>query len=157
MVLVLLVIAGCAKALRAAYGLPVLGATMAITCLPGLCYTGWCWRRRARLRLAAPEREYRLALAEWDARAAGHAAAEEDRIAAEPEWGSLISPTRRTDVFGGTLAGWQGLLTVNGASLLAERPVLVADLSGQHCVRALMTTATGGVPSRATHAARPRP
>jgi hypothetical protein len=145
--LVLMVIAGCAKALTGSYALPVLGATMAITCLPGPCYTLWCWRRRAGLRQAAPEREYQQARAEWDARAADHAAAEEDRIAAEPQWGSLISPTRRTDVFGGTLAGWQGLLTVNGASLLAERPVLIADLSGQHCARALMTAAhREGVP-----------
>ncbi|MCW2932678.1 MAG: hypothetical protein JWM19_3640 [Actinomycetia bacterium] len=145
--LVLMVIAGCAKVLTGSYGLPVLGAATAITCLPGLCYTGWCWRRRAQLRRAAPEQEYRQALAEWDVRAAGHAAAEEDRIAAEPEWGTLISPARRTDVFGGTLAGWQGLLTVHGASLLAERPVLVADLSGQRCVRLLMTTAhREGVP-----------
>src|SRR5258708_6401170 len=145
--LVLMDIAGCAKVRTGSYGVPVLGTAMAITCLPGLCYTGWCWRRRAQLRRAAPEQEYRQALAEWDLRAADHAAAEEDRIAAEPEWGTLISPARRTDVFGGTLAGWQGLLTVHGASILAERPVLVADLSGQRCVRLLMTTAhREGVP-----------
>ena len=142
-----MVIAGGAKVLTGSYGLPVLGAAMAITGLPGLCYTGWCWRRRAQLRRAAPERQYRQALAEWDVRAADHAAAEEDRIADEPEWSTLISPARRTDVFGGTLAGWQGLLTVHGASLLAERPVLVADLSGQRCVQLLMTTARReGVP-----------
>ncbi len=145
--LVLVVIAGCAKALTGPYGLPVLGPTMAIACLPGLGYTGWCWRRRAELRHAAPEQEYQQALAEWDVRAADHAAAEEERTAAEPQWSSLVSPTRRTDVFGGTLAGWRGLLTVHGASLLAERPVLVADLSGQRCADALMTTADQeGVP-----------
>jgi hypothetical protein len=145
--LVLVVIAGCAKALTDSYGLPVLGTAVAIACLPGLGYTGWCWRRRAELRHAAPEQEYQQALAAWEVRAADHAAAEEDRIAAEPEWGSLVSPTRRTDVFGGTLAGWQGLLTVHGASLLAERPVLVADLSGQRCAQVLMATAyREGVP-----------
>jgi hypothetical protein len=145
--LVLMVIAGGAKVLTGSYGLPVLGTTMAITCLPGLCYTGWCWRRRAELRHAAPEREYQQALAEWDVHAADHAAAEDDRVAAEPEWRTLVSPAWRTDVFGGTLAGWQGLLTVHGASLLAERPVLVADLSGQRCVHVLMTTAyREGVP-----------
>ena len=142
-----MVIAGCLKAFTGSYGLPVLAAAMAIMCLPGLCYTGWRWRRRAGLRRAAPERDYQQALAAWDVRAAGHAATEEDRIAAEPEWGTLVSPARRTDVFGGTLAGWQGLLTVHGASLLAERPVLVADLSGQRCVRLLMATAhREGVP-----------
>jgi hypothetical protein len=32
-------------------------------------------------------------------------------------------------VFGGTLAGWRSLLTVHGASIMAARPLLVADLS----------------------------
>ena len=75
------------------YGLPVLGTAMAITCLPGLCYTGWCWRRRAELRRAAPEREYQQALAEWDVRAADHAAAE-DRMRGRAAVGQPRSPPR---------------------------------------------------------------
>jgi hypothetical protein len=37
--------------------------------------------------------------------------------------------SRRTDIFGGTLAGWQALLTVHGASILAQRPLLTVDLN----------------------------
>jgi hypothetical protein len=145
--LVLMVVVGGAKAVTGSYDLLVFGPVTATACLPGLGYTWWRWRRRAQSRHAAPEREYQQARAEWDVRAADHAAAEEDRIAAEPQWRSLVSPTGRTDVFGGTLAGWHGLLTVHGASLLAERPVLVADLSGQRCVQVLMATARReGVP-----------
>ncbi|HZN18119.1 MAG TPA: hypothetical protein VFB84_08035 [Micromonosporaceae bacterium] len=55
--------------------------------------------------------------------------AEVDRL---DEWGAASVPrgTRRFDVFGGTLWGWEGLLTVFGASMLVERrPVTVLDLS----------------------------
>ena len=71
--------------------------------------------------------------------------------ASSPPRGGPTSPARR-------VAGWQGLLTVNGASLLAERPVLIADLSGQHCARAHdrrppRGSSRHGLP----HAARPGP
>jgi hypothetical protein len=51
----------------------------------------------------------------------------------------------RTDVFGGTLPGWQALLTVHGASLLPKRPLLAVDLTGRHVNRPLtaMTRRTG--------------
>ncbi|HET8684894.1 MAG TPA: hypothetical protein VFM54_23935 [Micromonosporaceae bacterium] len=55
--------------------------------------------------------------------------AEVDRL---DEWGAASVPrgTRRFDVFGGTLWGWEGLLTVFGASMLVERrPVTVLDIS----------------------------
>ena len=66
----------------------------------------------------------------------------------QPEWGSATIAPRRTDVFGGTLAGWQALLTVHGASLLASRPLLAIDLTGQHA--AVMLTAAAqrmGIPA----------
>jgi hypothetical protein len=112
-----------------------------VLCGPGLGWTIWCRLQRDQARAASPQRDYQQALDGWRQRAADWQAAEAARLAGQPEWGSLLAPKPRTDVFGGTLAGWQGLLTVHGASLLAERPVLVADLSGQHAARQLMLTA----------------
>ncbi len=139
--ILLVVVASASRLLDGSYHVTGLAGAFCVACLPGLGYTGWCWLRRGRRRNAAPEREYQQALAEWDQRAAGHEARETARLAGQPEWSSMIVPAPRTDVFGGTLAGWQGLLTVHGASLLAQRPVLVADLSGQHAARLLMMTA----------------
>jgi len=116
-------------------------AALVVLCLPGLAWTGWLWLRRDRLHATSPQQDYQQALEAWQQRAAAHQAAEAARLAGQPEWGSLAAPTPRTDVFGGTLDGWQGLLTVHGASLLAERPLLVADLSGQHAARQLMLAA----------------
>jgi hypothetical protein len=116
-------------------------AAIVVVCLPGLGWTAWCWLRRGRLHDASPEHYYGQAVAAWRQRAASWQAAEATRLASQPQWGSVFAPGLRTDVFGGTLAGWQGLLTVHGASLLAERPVLVADLSGQHAARQLMAAA----------------
>lgn len=53
----------------------------------------------------------------------------------------MISPASGTDIFGGTLAGWQALLTVHGASILAERPLLAVDLTGQHAAGLLTAAA----------------
>jgi hypothetical protein len=139
--LLIVVLAGYAKVTTGSYHAGAAAVAIIVVCLPGLGYAGWCWRRRDRLRGATAEHEYEQALASWDERASGHAAAEAARLAGQPEWGSLTAPAPRTDVFGGTLTGWQGLLTVHGASLLAQRPVLVADLTGQHAARQLMLTA----------------
>lgn len=127
----LLALGGCAHALNPAapFGTTVLSAV--ILALPG---TGWTIWRYAQLRLAKdvdPQRQYQAMYEGWQQRAAAHERAGLAQLAGVPEWGSAGSPSRRTDVFGGTLAGWRCLLTVHGASLLAERPLLVADLSGQ--------------------------
>jgi hypothetical protein len=139
--ILLVVAAGAARLLDHSYHVTALAVAFCLACLPGLAFTCWCWLRRGRRRAAAPGLEYERLLAEWDQRAAGHVAGETARLASQPEWGSEIVRAPRTDVFGGTLAGWQGLLTVHGASLLAQRPVLVADLSGQHAGRLLMLAA----------------
>ena len=142
------VVAGYAKVATGSYHVAGTALAMIAACLPGLGYTAWCALRRNRVRDASSDQEYRRALAEWDQRAAGHQAAEAARLAGQPEWSTMACPARRTDIFGGTLTGWQGLLAVHGASLLAERPVLVADLSGQHAARTLMLTArAAGVPA----------
>jgi hypothetical protein len=100
-------------------------------CGPGLGYTGWCWLERDKARDILPEHLYRQAVAGWEQRSASHHASEMARLAGQPEWGSADVPPRRTDVFGGTLPGWEALLAVHGASLIgARRPLLIADLTG---------------------------
>jgi hypothetical protein len=53
------------------------------------------------------------------------------RLGQVPEWASASPPALRTDVFGGSLRGWQDLLITHGTSILAGQPLLVMDLSGQ--------------------------
>ena len=56
--------------------------------------------------------------------------------------------TLRTDVFGGSLRGWQALLTTHGTSLLASQPVLTVDLTGEVICQELTDTArAAGVPA----------
>ena len=57
--------------------------------------------------------------------------AELARTGQDPEWTPVSPPALRTDIFGGSLAGWQALLTTHGTSILAAGPLLLMDLSGQ--------------------------
>jgi hypothetical protein len=109
----------------------VFGLAAAAAAGGGLGYTAgtWWWQRQAGR--ADPDTEYHQARRAWEQRAAAHLETELARLGPVPLWSSTEPPTRRTDVFGGDLPGWQGLLTVHGASLLAARPLLVVDLSGQ--------------------------
>jgi len=146
--LLLVVLAGCARSVSGNFSLGLTAVTLLVLCGPGFAWTGWQWLRREQARDVTPEQEYQQAMADWDQRATDHESAELARLAGQPEWGSVIIPPRRTDVFGGTLAGWQALLTVHGASLLASRPVLAIDLTGQHA--AVMLTAAAqrmGIPA----------
>ncbi|HEU5385237.1 MAG TPA: hypothetical protein VFV73_04980 [Streptosporangiaceae bacterium] len=109
----------------------VFGLGAAAAAGSGLGYTAgtWWWQRQAAA--ADPDGEYHQARDAWEVRAAAHRRTELARLGPVPSWSSAEPPTRRTDVFGGSLPGWRGLLTVHGASLLAARPLLVVDLSGQ--------------------------
>jgi hypothetical protein len=127
----LLALAGCAKAINpAAHPAGAVIAAIVVS-VPGLAWTGWRWRQHLQARTADPRQLYAQAHREWEQRAAEHVRAGLASMAHLPQWGSAVPPARRTDIFGGTLAGWQSLLTVHGASLLAGQPLLVADLSGQ--------------------------
>jgi hypothetical protein len=97
----------------------------------GLAWPSWCLTRLVLARRANPAQVHQAALDGWQQRASGHEQAELARLDGVPEWASVTSPSRRTDVFGGTLDGWQSLLTVHGTSVLAKQPLLVADFSGQ--------------------------
>jgi hypothetical protein len=97
----------------------------------GIAWPTWCLARLALARRADPAQVHQVALDGWRQRAAGHEQAELARLSGVPEWASAASPIRRTDVYGGTLAGWRSLLAVHGTSVLGAQPLLVADFTGQ--------------------------
>jgi hypothetical protein len=97
----------------------------------GIAWPAWCLARLVLARRADPAQAHQAALDGWRQRAGEHEQAELARLDGVPEWSSARSPALRTDVYGGTLGGWQSLLAVHGASILAAQPLLVADLSGQ--------------------------
>jgi hypothetical protein len=99
--------------------------------IAGLAWPAWCLLRLARTRDTDPAQVHQAAVAGWRQRASEHEQAELARLDGVPEWISALSPAPRTDVYGGTLGGWQSLLAVHGASILADRPLLVADFTGQ--------------------------
>jgi hypothetical protein len=114
----------------------------------GIAWPAWCLARLFLARRADPARVQQAALDAWRQLAAGHEQAELARLSGTPEWASARSPARRTDVYGGTLDGWQALLAVHGASILATQPLLVADFSGQLASRQLAGLAQrNGVPA----------
>jgi hypothetical protein len=130
--LVVLLLAGYANGThRAAAAWAALAAAVIVSG-SGLVYTVQCWWRQARTAATPPQRSYHRALAAWQQRAAAHQAAELARLGEVPEWSAVAPPALRTDVFGGSLRGWQGLLITHGTSILATGPLLVMDLSGQH-------------------------
>lgn len=78
--------------------------------------------------------ELARARADWERRRAAFERAERDRVDDLLEWGAVTVPpgTRRVDVVGGTLWGWEAFLTVFGSSALATRGSLtVLDLTGE--------------------------
>lgn len=140
--LLLVLLAACAQSAGGGGFSPLLALiTGIIVCGPGLGYTGWCWLERDKARDLPPDQAYQRALGEWRQRAARHADVEMSRLSGVPEWGAVTVPARRTDIFGGTLTGWQGLLAVHGSSLLAGRPLLIADLTGQQAAAPLLSLA----------------
>jgi len=73
-------------------------------------------------RLAAQLRQaHAPAVVAWQARRAAFEADQLQRLAGVPQWGSAAPAggARRLDVVGGNLWGWEALLTVFGASMLA--------------------------------------
>jgi hypothetical protein len=144
----LLLLAGYAKSRNNAADAVAALVAAAVSCGTGAGYTARCWRRQARTAAVQPEQAYLRALQAWRERAVAHRRAELARLGPVPTWGSADPPTRRTDVFGGSFRGWQALLAIHGASILAAQPLLVMDLSGQLASDELTVTArTAGVPA----------
>src|SRR3984885_1282897 len=111
-----------------------VGAALAVCCwLPLLEFAVRRRRVATRLRREKEERTVRHA-AELEIYQRGKAAwqnSEAERIAATPRWlqVSAHEDITRLDVFGGTPQGRQNLLDGVGRTLLAERAVIVLDLS----------------------------
>ena len=111
-----------------------VGAVLAVCCwLPLLDFAVRRRRVAARQRREKEERTIRHA-AELEDYQRGKAAwqhSEAERIAAAPRWLQVAAheDITRLDVFGGTPSGRQNLLAGVGRTLLAERAVIVLDLS----------------------------
>lgn len=149
--------------LRSAVDLRVAAVSAAVPLLVGgLVAWSQLWRRRSAAealemhRLAVKD-AYVDEVAAWQRRRDAFVARQLSEINRLDEWAAAPPPdgVRRLDVFGGTLAGWQGLLTVLGTSLLPGRPVTVVDLSredvsaelGFLAARHGLTTATVALPA----------
>src|SRR5262245_15904655 len=106
-------------------------------------------RRKAAARAVDEHRSavfaaYADARAGWTRRRNAFDAREYEEVEVLDEWGAArFSPgIRRFDVFGGTMRGWQGLLTIFGSSMLVERrPVTVLDLSREEVSAELLNVA----------------
>ena len=89
-----------------------------------------------------------IALAGWEERAVGHENAELARLAGQPERGTVLIPGHRTDIFGGTLAGWQALLTVAAQVIREVARRILADVTGKvTCATEAARLNREGVPS----------
>ena len=123
-----------------------VGAALAVCCwLPLLEFA--VRRRRVATRLSREQREravkhaaevehYQRGKAAWQA-------CEAERIAAAPRWLQVAAheDITRLDVFGGTPQGRQNLLAGVGRTLLAERAVIVLDLSQDRVADGLIADA----------------
>lgn len=151
LLIVLLLADGCAANISNS-GPPVGGDVIAlIICGPGIVITALRWRN-ARQAAAAADRvgaDHQRALAAWQQQDAAWQQAELGKLDQVDEWGSAALPAGalRADVFGGSLRGWQALLTTHGTSVLAGQPLLAVDLTGEMVCRELAETArAAGVP-----------
>ena len=149
---VLLLANGCAANINGS-GPPLISDLIALViCGPGMTLTFLRWRkaRQAAATVSRVGEDHQRALAAWQQRAEAWQRAELSRLEQVDEWGRAVLPsgTLRTDVFGGSLRGWQALLTTHGTSLLASQPVLTVDLTGEVICQELTDTArAAGVPT----------
>ena len=123
-----------------------VGAALAVCCWLPLAEFA-VNRRRAtrRLRRESEEQLARHAaeLAEYERSKVAWQNSEAERIAAAPRWLQVAAQEdiSRLDVFGGTPLGRQNLLTGVGQRLLAERAVIVLDLSQDRVCDGLIAAA----------------
>lgn len=93
--------------------------------------------------VAADQADHQSRLAEWRQRKVAHEREQAEKKARAYRWLPVAAPGGglRLEIVGGTADGWQALLTVYGASLLCERPVLVIDVSWGEVADGLTTLA----------------
>ncbi|TDB72020.1 hypothetical protein E1264_42140, partial [Actinomadura sp. KC216] len=143
---ILALFAGCGAAASTVPNAVPLGTLLlaAMAAAPGIVLTAWAARQRQSARDAyeLAQRQnttgYQDQARQWQARKQAHESAERARLDGLPEWGAARRPTRRLDVFGGTLWAWEALLTTYGTSTLAVQPLLVLDLSREVVTRELI-------------------
>ena len=88
--------------------------------------------------------EYSQQYAAWDSRRQRHEQEQQRNVDAMYEWAAATpSPgTRRVDIIGGTMYGWEAVLTVFGGSLLATRGhMTLVDFTGEALCGELMELA----------------
>ncbi|MEV4343668.1 hypothetical protein AB0J83_04225 [Actinoplanes sp. NPDC049596] len=94
---------------------------------------GWARKAVATAQQKAKD-DYTRDHAAWASRREWHDQQQQQEVDARTEW-SAASPspgTRRVDIIGGTMYGWEAVLTVFGGSLLATRGRMVlADFTGE--------------------------
>lgn len=107
-------------------------------------------RQRARQAAAVqPDLLYQRELAAWRQRYEEWHQSERARLDGVIEWGH-VGAARRTDIFGGGVYAQEALLTTHGTSVLAEKPLLLIDLTGDLVCRELTEVArAAGVPVNA--------
>jgi hypothetical protein len=123
-----------------------VGVVLAVCCwLPLLEFAVRRRRVARRRRREHEEREVRHAaeVAEYQRGKAAWQHAEAERIAAAPRWLQVAAheDITRLDVFGGTPQGRQSMLAGVGQTLLAERAVIVLDLSQDQVAAGLIAAA----------------
>jgi hypothetical protein len=123
-----------------------VGAALAVCCWLPLAEFAVNRRRATRgLRRESEERLARHAaeVAEYERSKVAWQNSEAERIATAPRWLQVAAheDISRLDVFGGTPAGRQNLLTGVGQRLLAERAVIVLDLSQDQVCDGLLAAA----------------
>jgi hypothetical protein len=92
--------------------------------------------------------DYEQLLAGWQRRKAEFDRTEQENCDRLMEWGAAaLGPgTRRIDIIGGNLWGWEAFLTVFGGSMLRSRgPMTVVDLSGEGVCRELIEVVASSV------------
>jgi hypothetical protein len=103
------------------------------------------WAKGALARAAEEQaRNHQAAYAAWQERGVAHQRAEHERVSQFAEWGAAHPPpgTRRVDIVGGSLWGWEALLTIFGGSLLCTRGALtLVDFTGEATCRELVRLA----------------
>jgi hypothetical protein len=90
------------------------------------------------------QHNHQAACGGWEQRRVQHEMAERVKVNQLDEWGAADPPpgTRRVDIVGGSIWGWEALLTVFGGSLLRSRSTLtLVDFTGEAACRELVRLA----------------
>jgi hypothetical protein len=115
----------------------IFGTIALLGGVAGAVFAAW-WPTQAKRALdearQRAEQDHQRDHTAWEHRRQWHEQQQQQAVDAMAEWGAAApSPgTRRVDVVGGTMYGWEAVLTVFGGSLLATRgPMTLVDFTGE--------------------------